>query len=134
MTCTFSLKVGRKFGHWQYKIAQTHEAILLVRMELLLNKVCKLLGYDYTDREAIYHFTMSDQLFDGFQVALRRMEDVPTEADERRDRYYAVESSTIGDFRAEPLVPEFINTRYFKCWPADIYFTLEKVGRSEIVN
>ena len=134
MVFKFSLKVGRKYGHWQYKISLTHMAILMVGMELILNKVCKLLDYDYTDRATIYHMTVSDERFEGFQVALRRMDDVPPEAHEGRDHFYAVEESTIGDFQAEPLVSEFFNERYFKRWPERLYFTLERVGWSRIVN
>ena len=112
----------------------THSAILLVHMQFLLNKVCQLLGYDYADRDTIYNFTMSDVPFGGYQVGLRRMDAVPQEANQGNDYYYAVETSTIGDFRAEPRVPEFFNGRYFKRWPDYIFFKLEETDSSEIVN
>jgi hypothetical protein len=130
----FSLKVGHKLKHWQYKIAATHEVTILMGMVFLLNKVCILLGYDYKDRDMIYDFSMSDAPFEGYQIMLHRMDDVPLEVDQRLGRLYSVELSTIGDFQAEPCVPEFFNNKYFKHWPDHIFFKFEKTTGSGIIN
>lgn len=124
-----SLKVGTSHGLWQYKLSGTHERVIVHGMRPLLDATCSLLGYDRADREAIYLFHFSAESFQGWQVCLERMKEVPG-----RGCWYRVHHSTIGAFQAKGLIPSAMDSRYLHGWPERIFFMLEKSTVGGIVS
>jgi hypothetical protein len=123
MIFKFSIKVGTKFGMWQYKEAQTHDKILITKLSHILKKTCTLLGYDYTDRDAIYLLSFSADPVEGYHLRLDRMN--KEESDGRgAGRYHNVGESKLSEtLRAEGLIPSFVKARYLKEWPERVYLT-----------
>ena len=132
MIQTLSVKVGSSHGLWQFKLAGTHERIILHAARNILDGTCRLLGFDRADRSIVYLLSFSDEPFAGCQVCLGKMR----KASERPDAgcIYRVVQSTIGDFRARGELPAAVNDRYFRGWPERIYFKLEKSLTGEIVG
>jgi hypothetical protein len=124
----FSLKVGTSHGLWQYKVAGTHERIIMRGLRDTLDRTCQLLGYDSTDRSAVYLFYFSAEPFPGYQVYLERVRETSDGC------YYRVKESNIGQFKAVGLFPVIVNSDYLLSWPAGIYFKLERSLAGGIVN
>ena len=124
----FSLKVGTSHGLWQYKVAGTHERIIMHGLCDTLDRTCQLLGYDATDRSTVYLFYFSDEPFPGYQVSLERVRETSDGC------YYRVTQSTIGPFKAVGLFPVVVKSDYLLSWPAGIYFRLERSLAGGIVN
>jgi hypothetical protein len=130
MVHTFSLKVGKKFGYWQFKYEYNHDKVLFTSMRFILNKTCLLLGYDYEDRDQVYLCSVSAEPFDGYHLALSRAK----EKEGYDGCVYRVAESRIGDFDAESKVPSFIREKYLITWPETMYMKLEKTSSSAIIN
>jgi hypothetical protein len=124
-----SLKVGSSHGLWQYKLSGTHDRVMMNGIGQILDKTCRLLGYDRADRSAVYLFYFSAEAFQGYHASLEKVR-------EARDGgcYYTAMQSKIGDITARGLFPALINTRYLRTWPERIYFKLEKSLAGGIVN
>lgn len=135
MIHTLSVKVGSSHGLWQYKLAGTHERVMLHGARSILDGTCRLLGFDRADRSTVYLLSFSAQPFPGFQVCMER---VSGERGARQQRNaacsYKVSLSRIGDFRARGQLPAALNTTYFGGWPEKIYLKLEKSLTGEIVS
>ena len=127
---TFSLKVGKKFGYWQFKYEYSHDKVLFTSMRFILNKTCFLLGYDYEDRDQVYLCSLSDEPFDGYQLALSRL----TDKEEHDGCVYKITESRIGEFDAESKVPAFIKEKYLVTWPDTLFMKLATTSSSGIVN
>ncbi len=125
----FSLKVGTAHGVWQYKLSGTHDKVMMHSLRHILNKTCKLLGFDYSDRSTIYLFSFSSEPFQGYQICLEKMREARD-----GDCYYRVKASNIGDLIAKGLFPSIVNADYLRAWPERIYFKLEKSLTGGIVN
>ncbi len=117
---TISLKRGTSHGLWQYKTSGTHDRVILDGMRQILDRTCRLLGYDDPDRSTIYLFSFSSEPFEGYQACARK-----TREDPAGGCRYRVVQSRIGDFEARGLLPAPIRTSYLGTWPAWIYYRLE---------
>ncbi len=135
MIHTLSVKVGNSHGLWQYKLAGTHERVILHGARSILDGTCRLLGFDSADRSTVYLFSFSAQPFPGFQVCVEKLREARG-ARRKRDEgcFYEVSLSRLGDFRARGLLPAALNTTYFRGWPEKIYLKLEKSLTGEIVS
>ena len=132
MIHALSVKVGNSHGLWQFKIAGTHERVMLHGARNILDGTCRLLGFDCADRSVVYLFSFSDEPFAGYQVCLEKIREASTMRG--TGCFYRVVESTIGDFRARGQLPAAFNDRYFRGWPEKICFKLEKSLTGEIVN
>jgi hypothetical protein len=128
----FSLKVGTSHGLWQFKFSGSHERVIMHSLRHILDKTCQLLGYDRSDRLAVYLFSFSAAPFPGHQVRLEKLR----EANDQKGTgcYYEVKQSNIGTFAARGFFPAFVNTNYLGTWPTQIYFKLEKSVAAGIIN
>jgi hypothetical protein len=126
---TLSEKVGNSHGLWQYKLAGTHERVILHGARSILDGTCRLLGFDGADRSTVYLFSFSAQPFPGFQVCVEKVREAGDAG-----CFYKVSLSLIGDFRARGQLPGALNDRYFRGWPEKIYLKLERSLTGEIVN
>lgn len=132
MIHTLSVKIGSSHGLWQFKLAGTHERVILHGARDVLDGTCRLLGFDCANGSAVYLFSFSAQPFPGSQVCLEKVREVPAAGG--ADCFYRVSLSIIGEFTARGQLPAALNDRYFRGWPAKIYFKLEKSLTGEIVN
>ncbi len=118
----FSLKIGTAAGLWQYKVSGTHEKVVMHGLRRILNGTCERLGFDTADRSVVYLFSFSSEPFPGWQICLERIREAPG----GNGCSYRVRQSTIGDFSAAGVFPDFVNTDYLRRWPQRIYCRLEK--------
>jgi hypothetical protein len=125
----FSLKVGASHGLWQYKLSGTHDKVMMHGLRDILDKTCRILGFDRADRSVVYLFHFSAQPFEGCQISLEKVRET-----RGGDCYYRLKASNIGAFLAEGLFPAIVNTSYLGAWPERIYFMLEKSLTGEIVS
>ena len=132
MVHRLSLKIGNANGLWQYKLAGTHEKVVLHSLRHILDSTCQLLGFGRADRSVVYLFSFSSEPFPGCQVCLERLKEV--REGHGTGCFYRVSQSTIGDFRAQGLFPAVVNATYFSGWPERIFFKLERSLTGEIVN